>query len=34
MESLVVACGTGKTGGKGKKVPFKVKKDDRVLVAQ
>ena len=32
MESMVVALGTGKTGDDGKKVPFEVKKGDRVLV--
>ena len=32
MESLVVAIGTGKTDDNGKKVPFEVKKGDRVLV--
>ena len=32
MESLVVALGTGKTDDNGKKVPFEVKKGDRVLV--
>jgi chaperonin GroES len=32
MESMVVALGTGKTGDDGKKVPFDVKKGDRVLV--
>jgi chaperonin GroES len=32
MESLVVALGTGKTGDDGKKVPFEVRKGDRVLV--
>jgi chaperonin GroES len=34
MESLVVALGTGKTDDNGKKVPFEVKKGDRVLVAK
>jgi len=34
MESLVVALGTGKTDDKGKKVPFEVKKGDRVLAAK
>ena len=34
MESLVIALGTGKTDDKGKKVPFEVKKGDRVLVAK
>ena len=32
MESMVVALGTGKTGDDGKKLPFEVKKGDRVLV--
>jgi chaperonin GroES len=32
MESMVVALGTGKTDDNGKKVPFDVKKGDRVLV--
>jgi|SRR5437660_8671350 len=32
MESLVVAVGTGETDDDGKKVPFEVKKGDRVLV--
>src|SRR5881396_2410612 len=31
MESMVVAVGTGKTNDDGKKVPFEVKKGDRVL---
>ena len=34
MESLVIALGTGKTDDKGTKVPFEVKKGDRVLVAK
>src|SRR4026207_569200 len=34
MESLVVALGTGKTDDKGKKVPFEIKKGDRVLVGK
>ena len=34
MESLVVAVGTGKTDDNGKKVPFEVKKRDRVLVSK
>jgi chaperonin GroES len=34
MESKVVALGTGKTGEDGKKVPFEVKKGDRVLVSK
>jgi chaperonin GroES len=32
MESVVVAVGTGKTDDDGKKVPFEVKKGDRILV--
>jgi len=32
MESMVAAVGTGKTGDDGKRVPFEVKKGDRVLV--
>src|SRR6266566_8679773 len=34
MESRVVALGTGKTGDDGRKVPFEVKKGDRVLVSR
>ena len=34
MESRVVALGTGKTGDDGKKVPFEVRKGDRVLVSR
>ena len=34
MESVVVALGTGKTDDAGKKVPFEVKKGDRVLVSK
>ena len=34
MESLVVALGTGKTNDDGKKIPFEVKKGDRVLVSK
>ncbi len=34
MESVVVALGTGKTDDKGNKVPFEVKKGDRVLVSK
>jgi len=34
MESMVVALGTGKTGDDGKKVPFEVKKGDRVLASK
>src|ERR1700753_3232541 len=34
MESIVVALGTGKTNDDGKKVPFEVKKGDRILVSK
>jgi chaperonin GroES len=34
MESIVVAVGTGKTRDDGRKVPFDVKKGDRVLVSK
>jgi len=34
MEGIVVALGTGKTDDSGKKVPFEVKKGDRVLVSK
>jgi chaperonin GroES len=34
MESVVVALGTGKTDDNGKKIPFEVKKGDRVLVSK
>jgi len=34
MEARVVALGTGKTDDDGKKVPFEMKKGDRVLVAK
>jgi len=33
-EGIVVALGTGKTDDNGKKVPFEVKKGDRVLVSK
>ena len=33
-ESIVIALGTGKTDDNGKKVPFEVKKGDRVLVSK
>ena len=33
-ESIVVALGTGKTDDDGKKVPFEMKKGDRVLVSK
>src|SRR5688572_2888809 len=31
MESIVVALGTGKTDDSGKKIPFEIKKGDRIL---
>ena len=34
MESVVVALATGKTDDNGRKVPFEVKKGDRVLVSR
>ena len=34
MESVVVALGTGKTDDNGRKVPFEVKKGDRVLASK
>ncbi len=34
MEGIVVALGTGKTDDSGKKVPFEVKKGDRVLISK
>ena len=33
-ESVVVALGTGKTDDSGNKIPFEVKKGDRVLVSK
>lgn len=33
-EAVVVALGTGKTDEDGKKVPFEVKKGDRVLISK
>ena len=33
-ESIIVALGTGKTDDNGKKVPFEVKKGDRVLISK
>ena len=33
-EGMVVALGTGKTDDNGKKVPFEVKKGDRVLISK
>ena len=34
MESIVMAVGTGKIADDGKRIPFDVKKGDRVLVAK
>jgi chaperonin GroES len=34
QEGIIVALGTGKTDDKGNKVPFEVKKGDRVLVSK
>jgi chaperonin GroES len=34
MEAVVAALGTGKLDDKGKKIPFEMKKGDRVLVAK
>ena len=34
MESVVVALGTGKVDDNGKKVPFEVKKGDRILTSK
>ena len=34
MESIVVALGTGKTDDNGKKIPFEVKKGDRILASK
>jgi len=34
QEGIVVALGTGKTNDDGKKIPFEVKKGDRVLVSK
>ena len=33
-EAIVVAVGSGKTDDEGKKVPFEVKKGDRVLISK
>ena len=33
-EGIIIALGTGKTDDNGKKVPFEVKKGDRVLVTK
>jgi chaperonin GroES len=34
QEGIVIALGTGKTDDNGKKIPFEVKKGDRVLVSK
>jgi len=34
MEGVVVALGTGKTDDNGKKIPFEMKKGDRVLISK
>ena len=34
QEGVIIALGTGKTDDNGKKVPFEVKKGDRVLVSK
>ena len=34
QEGVIVALGTGKTNDDGKKMPFEVKKGDRVLVSK
>ena len=34
MEGIVIALGTGKTDDNGKKVPFEIKKGDRVLISK
>jgi len=33
-EAVIIALGTGKTDDEGKKVPFEVKKGDRVLISK
>ena len=33
-EGLIIALGTGKTDDNGKKVPFEIKKGDRVLISK
>ncbi len=33
-EAVIIAIGTGKTDDNGKKVPFEVKKGDRVLISK
>src|SRR5438477_8694991 len=34
MESVVIALGTGKINDDGKKIPFEIKKGDRILVSK
>ena len=34
MESIIIALGTGKTNDDGKKIPFEVKKGDRILCSK
>ena len=34
QEGVIIALGTGKTNDDGKKVPFEVKKGDRVLISK
>jgi chaperonin GroES len=34
MESVVVALGTGKVNDDGKKIPFEIKKGDRILCSK
>ena len=34
MESIVIALGTGKTDDNGKRIPFEVKKGDRILCSK
>ena len=34
QEGIVIALGTGKTNDDGKKIPFEVKKGDRVLISK
>ena len=34
QEGIIIAVGTGKTDDNGKKVPFEIKKGDRVLVSK
>jgi chaperonin GroES len=34
QEGIIIALGTGKTNDDGKKIPFEVKKGDRVLISK